>query len=114
MAGYKDDNFSDRMNTAAKAKRATLEKYRARPGPTDPAVIERQAARKAISDAREVRAAARQAARQADAARQAIEEAGRVAEQLAREAEEADRVAQKAARDVALQAQRKAARGARY
>lgn len=114
MTAYKDDNFAHRMNAAANAKRTMLERFRARPGPDDPAVIEQQAVRHAVSDAREARAATRHAARQADATRQGAEEAARVAEQVVREAEEADRVAEQAAGNAALEAQRKAARDARY
>jgi hypothetical protein len=114
MAIYKGDNFIDRMSVAANAKRATLERFRARPGPNDPTVVERQAARQAVSNAREARAAARHAARHADAVRQAAEEAARVAEQAAGEAEEARRAAEQAACNVTLEAGCKAARDARY
>lgn len=110
VAPYKGDNFIDRISTAANARKATLEKFRARPGPNDPAVVARQAARQAVSDARE----ARVAARCADAVRQATEEAARVAEQAAREAEEARRAAEQVACGVVLEAERKAARDARY
>ncbi len=53
MSAYKNDNFNDRLATAANARKAALEKFRARPGPDDPAVLERQAARKAVAVARE-------------------------------------------------------------
>jgi uncharacterized protein DUF6481 len=99
----KTASFSDRLNAAAAAKKAALERFHARPGPDDPAVREQQAARKAISEAREVRMAERKAAREAETARQA-------AEQAARETEE-QRLAAEA---VALEAERKAARDARY
>src|SRR3954468_14616740 len=89
----KNVNFGDRMNAAAAAKKAMLERFHTRPGPDDPAVREQQAARKAISDAREVRIAERQAAREAEAARQA-------AEQAARETEERRLTAETAARAV--------------
>ena len=39
------ERHSERRNTAAKARQAMLEKFRAKPSPDDPAVIERQAAR---------------------------------------------------------------------
>src|SRR5207253_4266160 len=54
------------------------------------------------------------AARHADAVRQAADEAARVAEQAAGEAEEARRVAERVACNVTLEAERKAARDARY
>ena len=110
----KNTSFSDRLNAAAAAKKATLERFHARPGPDDPAVREQQAARKAISDAREVRVAERQAAREAEVARQAAEQAGKAAEQAEREAEERRLAAEAAAQAVALEAGRKAARDARY
>src|SRR5215218_6138793 len=110
----KNVNFGDRMNAAAAAKKAMLERFRARPSSDDPAVQEQQAARKAISDAREVRMAERAAAREAEAQRQAAEQAAKAAEQVAREVEEQRLAAEAAAQAVALEAQRKAARDARY
>src|SRR3954452_2845762 len=46
---HKNASFSDRLNAAAAAKKAALERFHTRPGPDDPAVREQQAARKAIS-----------------------------------------------------------------
>lgn len=100
-------NFDDRLSAAAAAKQALLERFRARPSPDDPAEIARQAALKAISDAREARAAERRAAKEAEAARIAAEIAARkTAEQIA--------AAEAKARAAALEAERKAARDARY
>jgi Family of unknown function (DUF6481) len=45
----KSDDFSERLSTAAKAKQASLEKFRARPRADDPAVAEQQAARLATT-----------------------------------------------------------------
>ena len=103
----KNAHFGDRLNAAAAAKQAMLERFHARPGPDDPVVVQQQAARKAVSDAREIRMPERKAAREAEAQRQA-------AEQAAREAEERRLAAEAAAQAVALEAQRKAARDARY
>ena len=103
----KNAHFGDRLSAAAAAKKAMLERFHAMPGPDDPAVKEQQAARKAVSEAREIRIAERKAAREAEAQRQA-------AEQAAREAEERRLAAEAAAQAVALEAQRKAARDARY
>ena len=100
MSGFKDQQFGDRLSTAANAKLATLERFRARPAADDPAVTERRALRQAISVARETRVAERAAAREAAATRQAAERAARVVE--------------KQARDAALETERKAARDARY
>ena len=100
-------NFDDRINAAAAAKQALLERFRARPSPDDPAEIERQAALKAIADARDARAAERRAAKEAELQRLAAEAAARKAAELA--------AAQEAKRQAALlEAERKAARDARY
>src|ERR671917_1831762 len=101
MSAYKNDNFVERLAAAANARKATLEKFRARPGPDDPAVLERQAAQKAIAEAREARIAERKAAREAEAVRQAAEEAARAAEQHARAVEQAARQAEAAERAAA-------------
>ncbi|HJS88132.1 MAG TPA: DUF6481 family protein, partial [Acetobacteraceae bacterium] len=61
MSVYKDAKFTERLNAAAEARRAMLEKFRAKPGPDDPEVQRRQAELKAIAEAREARIAARKA-----------------------------------------------------
>jgi hypothetical protein len=108
MSGFKNsDDFNERLSTAAKAKQASLEKFRARPRADDPAVVEQQAARLATSQARDARKAARTAATarlEEEAIRQAAEDAAR---KTAAEAE-------KAAQEVTLEAERKTARDARY
>ena len=114
MPAYKGDNFSDRLSTAANAKKSTLEKFRARPTDADPGVAERQAARQAVVAAREVRMAERKAARELEAARQAEERAARELEAARAAEEQAARDAEQAARNLALEAERKAARDARY
>jgi hypothetical protein len=86
MKGHKNDNFGERLTAAADAKTATLKRFLARPGPDDPVVRERQAALKAISDAREARISERMAARAAEAARQAAERKAQDAEAAARAA----------------------------
>jgi hypothetical protein len=98
MSKFKGTGFEDRLSTAANAKKAELEKFRAKSGPTDPAFVERQTARHAIDVARDAR----------------IADARETAQKATRDAE----VTEQAARDVglgaALQAERKAARDARY
>ncbi len=79
MSAYKDKGFNERLSTAADARRAMLERARAKPGPDDPAVAERRAARQAISAAREARALERKAAREAELAHEATLEAKRQA-----------------------------------
>lgn len=114
MSAHKPDNFNDRLTSAAKAKTALLEKFRAKPGPDDPAFLERQATQTAVNAAREARIQERKAARVAEEVRLAAEKAALAAEQKARDVEEAARKAEGSARSIALAAQQKAARDARY
>ena len=93
MRSHKD-HFGKRLNTSADAKKTMLAKFAARPPADDPAVLEQQAARKAIAAAREARAADRKAAREAEAARLATERANEAAAQEARKAEAAAREAE--------------------
>jgi hypothetical protein len=115
MSGFKNsDDFNERLSTGAKARQALLEKFRARPRADDPAVLERQAARLATSQARD----ARKAARAAEVTRLEEEAIRHAAEEAARKATvEAEEVARKAAVEaekVTLEAERKTARDARY
>jgi Family of unknown function (DUF6481) len=114
MDNSKRTSFEDRLSAAANAKKAELEKFRARSGTNDPAFAERQAARHAVSVARDARAAERAASRLAGLAREAAEQTARDAALEAEEAARAAEVAKQAADDVALEAERKAARDARY
>jgi hypothetical protein len=100
-------NFDDRLSAAAAAKQALLERFRARPSADDPTEIARQAALKAISDARDARAGERRAAKEAEAARLAAEAA-------ARRAQDQIAATEAKARATAEEAERKAARDARY
>ena len=103
LTAYKDKGFNERLSTSADARKAMLERVRAQPGPDDPAMVERRAAREAIIVAREARAAERKAAREVE-----------LAQEAAREAEKVRLAAEQAAKDAALEAERKAARDARY
>jgi hypothetical protein len=96
----KSDDFNERLTTAAKARQATLEKFRARPPADDPTVVEQRASRLATSEARDARKAARAA------------ETARLEEEAVRRA--AEEVAEKEAREITQEAERKAARDARY
>src|SRR5277367_3658158 len=104
MSAFKGgDDFNERLSTAAKARQASLEKFRARPRADDAAVVEQQAARLATSRARDARKAARatETARlKEEAIRQATEE---VAQKATAEAENAAKAA-------TLETERKAAR----
>ncbi len=57
MSAFKGSLFTDRQSTSAAAKKALLEKFKAKPAADDPAVLARAAERRAIAEAREVRAA---------------------------------------------------------
>ena len=125
MAIYREKDIFERRNAANEAKKALLERFKAKPAADDPAVLARQAERKAILAAREIREAekarlkqeklAREAAERAEreaaaeAARIAAEEAA-AAEAKIREAEETERIS----RLLSDEAERKAKRDARY
>ena len=111
---YKNDDFNNRLTSAANAKNALLERFRARPGPDDPAVIARRAAQAEIEAAREVRMAERKAAREAEAIRLAAEQAALAEEQKAKDVELLAKKAADAARAAERAAEAKAARDARY
>ena len=65
MSSNKDQQFTERLSTAASARRAMLEKFQARRAVDDPAARERRAAQEALRAARETRVAEREAARRA-------------------------------------------------
>ena len=107
MSTFGDKNFSDRLQDAARAKQALLQKFKSQPGPDDEIVKERKAKRQAIVAAREARAREREAiklkAEQDRIELEAREEADRVA---LRERELQEHMAQ--------EAEKKAIRDARY
>src|ERR1700690_2610304 len=95
MSIFSGSNFQDRQSAAASAKKAQAEKFRAKTkyDPNDPAIIEREANRRAGLEARAQREAERDARRVADkaelalrlAAEQRTREEALKAEALARE-----------------------------
>jgi len=120
MSLMNGNSFADRQAAAAKARKAMVEKFlaNAKYDPSDPAVIEREAKRKEILEARAVRDAER-ARRNAEeavaaAARNAADEAVRQEqlrlEALAREAEEQRRREE----EERLEYEKKLERDARY
>jgi hypothetical protein len=122
MSGFKERGFNERLSTANDAKKATAAKFLQRPGADDPAFVERQAARLAVSEARDLRKAEREARRLAEevqisAEREALAaaeaaQAAAAAEEKAAQEERA--AAAKQVSDAALEVERKAARDARY
>ncbi len=114
MAGYTPNNCNDRATAAAKARQAMIERFRAAPGPDDPAMQAIAAERRAIAEAREVRANERRVAKEAEEARKREQQALLAVEQAKREAEARALKVEEAARQRALLLEQKAARDARY
>jgi hypothetical protein len=104
MAAFKGVEFNERQSAAANAKKALLEKFKAKPGPGDPEFDRRQAERLAAAQERE--AARQRRLKEKEEARLAALKA----EQEAREAEAKARAEAEAKRE----AEAKAARDARY
>ena len=105
------------MKAAAKAKQALLNKARAKAPANDPEFAKRQAARRAVAIAREARVSERKAAKLAAKIRETAEQEAREAEAAEQAAEQEAReteAAEQAAREIVLEAERKAARDARY
>ena len=107
MSRFKEPSFADRQKAAQQAKKDILNKFRAQPGPDDPAVKQKLAERAVHAAERAEAKRLRELAKAEEAAR-AAEAARLAAEQLEREKAEA------AEREAALEAERKAARDARY
>ncbi|UPY38636.1 DUF6481 family protein [Sediminicoccus sp. KRV36] len=108
------DTFANRQTSAADAKRKLMERFRAQPGPDDPAVIARLAEQKAAGEARLLRQA--EAQRRADEKAAALAAAkAEAAAQKQRDIEEAARaVIEEKRRAAQLLVEQKAARDARY
>lgn len=109
MSGYKNPDFSERQEAAAKAKKAALEKFRAKAA--DPELAERLKARTAHAADREVIRQARDVEKAEKKARE-VERAQQAERDAALQAERAKKESEK--RELALQAEQKAARDARY
>ncbi len=115
MPAFKGNKFEDRASAAAAAKRALVENFKAaKPAPDDPAVLARQAERRAIAEARDIRAAERKKLKEAEDQKRIAEDVARIEAERLRAEEEAARIAEAAARDEAIKAQRKAERDAKY
>lgn len=128
MAIYREKDIFERRDAANAAKRAMLEKFKAKPAADDPEVLARQAERKAILEARAIREAEKEKRKQerlareaqeraereaaAEAARLAAEETAR-SEATMREAEENERITRLLADEAALKAKRDARYAAR-
>jgi hypothetical protein len=104
---YRDDTFNSRMQNAARAKQAIQDRIKKHPKPGDPEFEKLRAERQAIAAAREARHAERKVAKEAEAARKAEEK-------TLRELAEKEAAEQEIASALAHEAERKAARDARY
>src|SRR5665213_3844372 len=110
MPAFKDD-FSDRQQNAAAARKSMLEKFKSQPKADDPEVQERIAQQVALAKAREDRIAAKKIQKETERlAREA--EAKRLEEERIAAEKEARRVEGEQA--LAMLAEQKAARDARY
>jgi hypothetical protein len=118
MSRDKSEDFRKQLERSAEAKKEALKKFRAAPGPDDPAVAKLQAARQGLHTARELRHAQRavdKQTREAERVAEASREAERAAQAVREGAETAARVAaEDAQRKIALETERKSARDARY
>jgi Family of unknown function (DUF6481) len=111
MSGFKGQDLNERLERAAKARQAILEKFKSRPAADDPDVIKRREERLAIAEARKIRDAEKAVRK----AKEAEERAARDAiEKVEREARERRAAVEKVIRDAAEAAERKADRDRRY
>ena len=114
MPGFKDDDIAERREGSARAKKAMLERFRARQAASQPASTERHAERLAVFEAREGRKVAKQAKNE----RQAVERQAREQEaaQLAKAQEETKAAEKRRKADQAVKSavDQKAACDARY
>lgn len=111
MSFSKHNSFDDRRQDSASAREAMLARFRARPSNDDPAVLARQAERRAIIVAREERAKERELQRRLEAERLAAIAAAERAAEAARKASELEAAAERAR---LAQAKQKEERDARY
>jgi len=125
LSNFREKGFAERRSAATDAVAARLAKFRAKSGPDDPAVLARDAERKATREARKIREAQRATAKLEQLARESAEraeceaalEGERIAAEEAKAAEMAAKgaaVAALAARVIADETARKAARDKRY
>jgi hypothetical protein len=105
MTGFKQSDFLERQEASTKAKKAALEKFRAKAA--DPALADRLTARTARAAVRSAVDTQRKIEKARDAARRSRADSDAAIEAKRAKAESADR-------ERALEVERKAARDARY
>ena len=109
--------FADRLETAAKAKQALLEKARQKDPSNDPAFAARQAARVEVARLREERETEKRNARLAEQAKVKAEREAEAARKAAEAQAEADRIRsgkRPVSKPALSEAEQKALRDARY
>jgi hypothetical protein len=106
MKDFNDKNFGMRLQKATEAKQAMLQRSQ-KPAADDPTVLKRTAERQALVAARNARSEAKERAAAEKAEREKADQAEQAAERARLALEEADLA-------VAMQAEQKAARDARY
>jgi hypothetical protein len=114
VSGFKGNDFQERAKAAAASRKAALEKFRSAPAPDSPHMVALLEERKAIAEAREIRAGERAAKKAEEARQEALRKAAADAEKAEQENEAKRRAAEQVARDLELAAERKAARDAKY
>ena len=111
MRSFKEQSLSERLERAAKARQAIIDKFKSQPGKDDPEVMKRREEQIALSEARKIR--------DAEKAEKKKKEAEEEAALKAKEKAERDAAARRAAieaviRGEAAAAEQKAKRDARY
>jgi Family of unknown function (DUF6481) len=115
MANFQQPDFDERLSAAAQARKAVLEKFRAKVNSNDPELLKKQAERLVVAQAREARIAERRAAKEAkEAVERAEREAREAAERTVREEKETRERAEAVAWKAALEEEKKKERDARY
>ena len=120
MSFLNSHKFQDRQEAAAKARKAMVEKFQARPkyDPNDPAVLAREAERKRVLEARaerEIERAKRKAEQEAaEIIRKAAEEAARLEQMKLQEAAQMEAEAARRAELERVEFEKKLERDARY
>lgn len=100
MKNPNDRHFTDRQANSVNAKKALLERFKKRPGPDDPVMVQRRTEREAIAAARAERDAKKEAERLEAERLAALERAAQEeAERLAEIEREVQRKAEQAKRD---------------
>lgn len=115
MQNYHKKPIADRLSAAAAAKKAMLERFKAKPAIDDPEVVARRQAQAALADEREKRHAERKALKQETEARELAERTAReIAEREEKAIREQREAVERFEQAQALAAAQKAARDARY